>query len=382
MKDTILVVDDEQINVAIVVETFKDDFNVVVAYNGFDAIDIAKEIHPCIILLDINMPEVDGFEVAKKLKEDKETLDIPFLFLTSKDTTDSVTQGFEIGACDYVSKPFNTKELRIRVVNHIERYQTSKKLKELNEHLEKLVEEKSLKLFEKQKLLIQQSQHAAMGEMMDAIAHQWKQPLNAIKTVSTGLKCNCDFLEDFDYKSAIDTSDSLITEQVDHLTETIDEFRKFFRPNVNKETVNLFKLIESVIRLNKELINENKISVNLQGDRDLNYQLIKSEFKHVFINLINNAKDAFVENDIKDRIININITSTENNAIIKVSDNAGGIPDDIKNNIFDANFTTKEEGKGTGIGLYLVAQIIEKQRGHVSVANIIDGVEFTISLPL
>ncbi|MEA3289325.1 MAG: PAS domain S-box protein [Campylobacterota bacterium] len=253
-------------------------------------------------------------------------------------------------------------------------------LKKLNENLIEEVGNQLNEIRHKDVILQRQSMDAAMGEMIDAIAHQWKGPLNAIK-LNTQL-----YEFEFQYNDTPDIEklkkvSYQIDEQIDHLLDTLESFRSFFRPDQTFEDIELSKIVESVLMLTKDELIKNNIETNITGDTDLKVSVIPNEFKHIIINLISNSKDAFNENDIKSRDITFEILKTEKNAILKVCDTAGGIPENIIDNIFKANFTTKEKGKGTGIGLYMTKQIIDKNNADVKVYSIDNGVCFEITLP-
>ena len=226
-----------------------------------------------------------------------------------------------------------------------------------------------------------QSRDASMGAMMDAIAHQWKQPLSIMGMSIQNLEMKIEFGESISDDEIIEVSKSS-QEQISHLVSTIDEFRDFFRPNQIQKIVSIKKIVDSTLSLMKNELVSNNMKCEILGDFDIEISCIPNEFKHVFINLINNSKDAFNENDIKDRKIIIETTKNKNDTIINISDNAGGVPEDIIDKIFISNFTTKDNGKGTSVGLYLTKQIIEKLDASISVKNIENGVCFTILFPL
>lgn len=263
-------------------------------------------------------------------------------------------------------------------------------LSKLPDVLKKEVNKKIKELREKDKLINRQAKFAALGEMMDAIAHQWKQPLSVISMQASALNLKNSIDKKSLTKKYIDSTTLEIQEQVSHLVETVDDFRKFFRPNVKKEKISIKKIIKSVIKLEKSLLSQNDIETIIDIDDELEYELISTEFKHVVINLINNSKDAFNENKIKDRKIIFTSIKNEKYLILNITDNAGGIPKKVKNSLFNANVTTKVDGKGTGIGLYLSKQIIEKINGKLEVENvefednsiIQKGARFSIYLPI
>ena len=252
-------------------------------------------------------------------------------------------------------------------------------LENFNTTLQQRVDEEIKKNKEKENLIAKQSKLAALGEMMDAIAHQWKQPLSIIGINIQNLNMKVMLDEKVTAKMIQETSEET-QKQILHLVSTIDEFREFFRPNQQQSIINIKSMINSTLSLMSNELMANKIKYEIRGDDTAEVSCIKNEFKHIFINLINNSKDAFNENNIKNKKIIFDILKENDRTIIKIYDNAGGIPKEYINNIFISNFTTKKDGQGTGIGLYLTKQIIEKLDATIEVANVNDGVCFTIKL--
>jgi len=228
------------------------------------------------------------------------------------------------------------------------------------------------------KMLAQQSKMAAMGEMIDAIAHQWKQPLNAISMLSE--IAEMDFEEGLIDEAYVKNHKEQIFSQVEHLISTLDEFRNFFRPNKNSTVFDAKKAVESVLVLTKDEFIKYTIEVEVIEETALSLEGIENEFKHIVLNIINNAKDAFNENETINRLIEIKLYANNNKKYISISDNAGGIPSHVIDDIFKPNVTTKEEGKGTGIGLYMSEQIAQKMGGHLSVSNVDGGAKFILEI--
>lgn len=256
---------------------------------------------------------------------------------------------------------------------------TTQKLENLNKNLNKKVTQQVEKLRQKDKILLDQSKLAAMGGMMDAIAHQWKQPLGVIKLRTAELQ----LMIDFDEYTADGTKiiAKNIEKQVDHLVNTVDEFRGFFRPKENLEKVKLKSLIDASLLLIKDNLLKNSIEISFSGDLEIVAELIPNEFKHLIINIVNNANDEFTRKNIQNGKIDFKLLEENGNSILKIQDNAQGISEEIIENIFEANVTNKEEGKGSGIGLYLVKNIIEKLHGSIAVHNKNNGACFTITIP-
>ena len=227
-----------------------------------------------------------------------------------------------------------------------------------------------------EKLLGQQSKMAAMGEMMDAVAHQWQQPLNALSMYSEIIKNDFeDGLVDKEYVKQF-TSDMHI--QIEHMVSTLDEFRSFFRPDKDEEEFELLDVVNAVLFLTNNDFLKNHITPIIERGDKITLYGSSNEFKHVLLNLFGNSRDAFNENDIKNREIIIRLIEGETYDTLEVEDNAGGIPDDIIGDIFEANVTTKEEGKGTGIGLYMTKRIVEKYGATLSVHNTDKGACFVL----
>ena len=249
---------------------------------------------------------------------------------------------------------------------------------ELDEHknnLELKVEQEIEKREEKEKMLMQQSRLASMGEMMDAVAHQWNQPISVINMQVEMM--GYDFEDGMIDEAYIVDFQKRVTDQVEHMMSTLKEFRSFFRPSKDPVDFDIKQMIDKVLLLVKDEFMKHTIEIVVDDIGNFTLKGIENEFKHLIINIINNSKDAFIENNTKNRKIRINLLSDENYKIIEIIDNAGGIPTDVIDSIFKANVTTKAEGKGTGIGLYMSAQIAQKHHGELSVQNVEDGAKFT-----
>ncbi len=230
----------------------------------------------------------------------------------------------------------------------------------------------------KDKIIEQQSRLAAMGEMIDAVAHQWKQPLNAISMMIEILRD--DFKSGDVNEAYINDLDETVHIQIDHMVNTLNEFRNFLRPSTQNEKFHINTVLQNVQVLMKDELLAQNLYIKLDIDEEIKIFGNKNQFKHLFINLINNSIDAFNENDITSREISIKCYKKITKIIIEIEDNAGGIPRNLINHIFEANVTTKPESKGSGIGLYMSNQIIKKNNGTIKVQNTDTGALFTINL--
>ncbi|MBF0537413.1 MAG: PAS domain S-box protein [Nitrospirae bacterium] len=262
-----------------------------------------------------------------------------------------------------------------------------KELQDLNRRLEQRVAEEILQRQQKEQMLIQQSKMAAMGEMIGAIAHQWRQPLNAVGLIVQDLEDAYEYDEvnkEYIQRAVTDTM-----KQIQFMSKTIDDFRNFFRPAKEKETFNCLNAINSMLSIVSAQLSNDSIGfkVTAQDEHALFINGFPNEFKQVVLNIINNAKDAIIENRKKPSpanergLITISVFKENNRIVVIIADNGGGIPEDVIERVFEPYFTTKEQGKGTGIGLYMSKTIIERNMGgRLDVRNVNKGAEFRIEL--
>ncbi len=233
-----------------------------------------------------------------------------------------------------------------------------------------------------QALIIEQSKSAAMGEMIAMLAHQWRQPLQATSMLIQQLTLE----KMLDGEISDDTLDKVTSgtqKQIDYMSKTIDDFRDFFRPDKNKDKIRVNNLIEKARELIAYTLKVDtiKLTIDIQDDIEINIHV--NEVVQVLINLVKNARDALVDIMNIDREISIIAYKEDENLIINVKDNAGGIPTNIIGKIFDAYFSTKKNKNGTGLGLYMSKNIIENHgQGLLSVSNDEYGAVFRITLPI
>ena len=221
---------------------------------------------------------------------------------------------------------------------------------------------------EKEKILYQQSKMAAMGEMIGNIAHQWRQPLNVISVSASGIKL---WIEDdlYSQEDAKDFIDAILNSS-NYLSNTIDDFRNFYKDDLERKDFNVKKSIDKTISLLKTVFIKEQIKIIYLSENRLFINGVENQFLQVMMNILNNAKDVLVENNIEDKSIFIDIYEKENHTYIEITDNGGGVGDNIIEHIFEPYFTTKHKSLGTGIGLYMSEEIVTKQLdGKIYVYN-------------
>ena len=264
-----------------------------------------------------------------------------------------------------------------RKINAIfKEYQEEVKLREealleLNQSLEERVNVQVESHREKDKMLIQQSKMAEMGDMLSMIAHQWRQPLNQMSYVLMNIDSAYEYKELT--KEYLDEKIKEANEILEFMSTTIEDFRSYFRPDKEKEFVLVSDVVATAANFMKKSLDIDGVEVELHQDgRELTH-IYKNEFIQVLLNLIKNAKDVLVHNEVQDPKIIITSTSYTNKLVVEICDNGGGIDEKIMQDIFKPYFTTKDTKQGTGLGLYMSKMIIEEHiGGKLSVVNKID----------
>jgi len=268
-----------------------------------------------------------------------------------------------------------------QIANEIERQQYIQEIESLNKTLESKIEkinEEIEKNKEKGRQLQQQSKLAQMGDMISMIAHQWRQPLNVISAVGINLSLlsSMNILKD----EKVQESSKFIQEQIQKMSSTIDTFMNFVKPSKESKPFKLLHTVEEIMQIMGTQLTNHNIKVNIDSKNE-NISIVGHEdlLEQVIINLLSNARDAFEEQTIENKNINIIIDMKNSIPTITIEDNAGGIPHAIQEKIFNPYFTTKERGKGTGIGLYMSMDIMRKSFGGDLVYSTIDnGSKFEI----
>lgn len=252
-------------------------------------------------------------------------------------------------------------------------------LKELNTTLEQRVNQQTEENLLKERLLLQQSRHAAMGEMVSAIAHQWRQPLNALAINLANLQDSFEFGEL--NREVMDDSMRTSHQLIQGMSRTIDDFRDFFRPRQRREKFQIEAAIHDAAKLVEASLNNSQIELVVDCEENIETYGISNELGQVVLNLIVNAKDASLERHIAAPRIAVHLSRSGEEASITVEDNAGGIDPQVGERIFDPYFTTKS--MGTGIGLYMARIIVERHfNGHIAFTNTGAGTRFNIVFPL
>ena len=252
-------------------------------------------------------------------------------------------------------------------------------LERLNRTLEQRIAEEVTKSREKDRLMMQQARFAAMGEMIGNIAHQWRQPLNMLGIVIQQIQ-----MEQEKGHLTTELLEQRVTKGMElllYLSRTIDDFRNFFRPGVEPRPFQLARAVAKTVEFFEPSCSDHRIKLTVQGNSTLMYTGHVNEFSQALLNILNNARDALLERKSDHPGIEVSLHDDGCRGVVTVRDNAGGIAPEMIDKIFDPYFTTKEEGKGTGVGLFMTKTIIERHmQGSICVRNCADGAEFKIIL--
>lgn len=366
---TILIVDDNEINIDILLELLSD-YDLIAALNGKQALEIIKEDKVDLILLDIMMPSLDGFEVCKIIKSNPSYSTIPIIFLTAKNNSDDIKKGFECGAIDYITKPFNPSELNMRIKTHMELINYKK---DLEKKVAQEVEANKLN----QQILFQKAKQAEIGELMMHISHQWKQPLSELGSINTFQVGKLEHTQSVnldEYKEYLKKNGEIIA----FMSETMQTFQNFYQPNQELQHFDVNRAIEIAINIVAATFDYNSIQLNIIGDKKHSKVYgNKNEYSQIILSILNNAKNIFIKREIKNPEIIINIKNYESRIVVTLTDNGGGIITQESINDIFSPFVSYNDS--TGIGLYLVKAICKKNSWNIEGLNEDNGAKFILT---
>ena len=382
-KENILIIDDSKF-ICKQIKTILEPRNYLVsyAYTAQDGLVELKAKDYDLLILDMELPDMHGLKVLEIIRRDSAFLTLPIIVLSGTSSAEVIRNVLKNGSNDFLKKPFVFEEFILKVDLWIDYYKKDKALEEktrqlqyLNNNLEKLVIKEVEKSRKKDKLMFQQNRLMQMGEMIAMIAHQWRQPLNSINAAISVLDIKAK-QKKLDNKT-VEKISSKIYKYVDYLSSTIDDFRDFFRPEKEMTNTNFEKIINKALVLIESSLKNNNIELNLNIKDVKEFLTFENELIQVVLNLLKNAQDVLIQQDKATSYIDIMIDGK----VMCISDNGGGIDNEIIEKIFDPYFSTKMKKEGTGLGLYMSKLIVEEHcKGKLSVTNTSQGAKFCIDL--
>ncbi|MFC1541761.1 response regulator [Candidatus Latescibacterota bacterium] len=392
-QPNILIVDDEPRNLRILEGILAPmEYNLKKAANGIEALKLLEKELPDIILLDVMMPGMSGFEVCRTLKSQPETQLIPIVLVTSLSDKDSKITGIDCGADDFITKPVDPIELRARVKSLLRIKVLYDNLDEKNVELHKAMHQ----LKDTQQKLIIHEKMASLGNLVAGVAHEINTPLGALISNNDTFIRSVNKMKTLLYDGvgpedapkdlaivklfrSIENLNKVSKTASDRIVKIVSSLRSFARlDKADKDTMDIHEGIESTLTLvHHEL--KGRIDVHKEFGDLPPIHCYPNQLNQVFMNILVNAGHAIK----KKGDIYIKTYTKNNNAIIEISDTGIGIPKENLNRIFDPGFTTKSKGIGTGLGLSIVYQIIEDHNGSIEVESEFGkGTLFRIILPV
>lgn len=364
MKNSkILIIDDNPKNIQVLANTLTDLYEIEYTTDGYDAISWIKQEPFDLILLDVMMPNINGFQVCEKIRNDIQFKDIPIIFLTAKTDIDSIVEGFRIGGQDYITKPFNVEELKARINTHLELKKSKEKLSDLNKWLEKEVELKTKKLNTAYKEL--ELLDIAKDEFINLVSHELRTPLNGIIGFTSILKNSIDSDKLLNYISLMETSSNRMLKfaQQATLITSLRSKSYSFTPSI----LDISNVINYTELHFKKLLDEKAIRLNV------NYKAKQFEIMGES-HLLEEAFKSIIENAIYyspvNSIINITTSDKDDSFSLCIKDQGKGFSELALQNIFKPfGYGQKHIDKNIGLGLHLVKLIMDLHQIKISVSN-------------
>jgi two-component system, NtrC family, sensor kinase len=410
-KPIVLIVDDNVANIEVLGAALTNDYEIHFATGGAEGIDLATRVPPDLILLDVMMPDMDGFETCRCLRTNVQLRDTPVIFISALDAVTDKVRAFQAGGNDYVTKPFQPEEVHARVATHVALYRTRRDLHEREEKLRQNLDELErahARLKEMSSQLLQSEKLASIGQLAAGVAHEINNPIGFVNsnlgTLKTYVEQLLGLLDEYallepeappPLRQRIDEAkkradldflrgdlSALIVESMDgaaRVRRIVQDLRDFSRPGDSEwQEVDLHAGLESTLNV---VANEIKYKADVVREYG-NLPLIDGlpfQLNQVFLNLLVNAAQAIAERGT----ITLRTACEGDWVYVAVTDTGSGMTPETRDHIFEPFFTTKPVGKGTGLGLSVAYGIIEKHGGRVDVSSEPGkGTTFTVWLPV
>jgi signal transduction histidine kinase len=379
-KPKLLLADDEPDMLKFLKSQLHKHYEVIEATDGLQALAKVKQFLPDLVLLDMMMPEKDGIEVCRELKGTISTQSIPVIMLTARADDETKLSALSAGASDFLTKPFSTAELYVRVKNLVESHQLQLDLVRKKTALESTLEQ----LKETEGQLVQNEKMASLGRLSAGIIHEINNPLNYAGSALHLLKLRQGSLPEVERQKYLEIV-SDIEDGIGRVQKIVSDLRTFTHPNKSgiRDLVGLEDAVLTAVRFLSHELKEN-IKVQVDISRDQTVVADRNMLIHVFVNLIQNSVDALKEKKFINESPLLSIKSRQENDMIYVTmrDNGTGISEENLDKIFDPFFTTKDVGAGMGLGLSICYKIIREQGGEISVKSKKGQfTEFVLELP-
>ena len=363
---TILIVDDNQTNIILLQAILKRaKYNTVSATNGADALRIMQEMHPDLVLLDIMMPEMDGYEVARRKDEIEDIQSIPFLFVTALSDTNSMVKGFKAGCSDFITKPFNTEEILIRIHHQIINVENRRIINSKNEELKSLIRNRD--------------------KLYAVVAHDLRSPLGTIRSVLDILDENLNSeIIGFELYDLLHAT----TESADELFGLLENLLFWTRTQMGKlifqpKEIKITDAVTDAIKATSSMSNIHRIDISY-SDNTGNATVLAD--KNMITTVIRNILANAIKFSDEDSSIEIETKIVDNQLSCSITDHGCGMDDEVKQALqqqISITTTGKHQEEGTGLGLTLCREFIRAHNGNLSFESEMNvGTTFTFTIPL
>ena len=388
VKEKILIVDDEPLNLKVLkIHLAAAGYAVLDASGGKDAVAVAVAEAPDLILLDIMMPVMDGFEVCRILKSDPLTAEIPVIYLSALHDTRNKVVGFETGGVDYICKPFEAGELLARVRLHLTIRRQEMEIRNYMQKLEEMVEERTRQLVHADRL-------ATLGTFASAVVHEINNPVTYISGNAELVKMFMVSARPILERNSGEDETGLLGKMIDRVDGMLDSIMDGSR-RIQKMVAGLkgyarqgeerkacCRLADCVVDAVNLVGHRFKLGISIQVDVSKDIQILcdSQKISQVIVNLLNNSIDAMEGR--RGKIVVKAATELDEAVVLTVRDEGPGISDETAEKIFDPFFTTKPKEKGTGLGLFIIKSIVNEHGGDIwLMPHDGNGAEFRIRMP-
>ena len=389
----VLLVDDVPQNIQVLGNILRNQgYSFALTASGVETTKLLQKTKPDIILLDIMLPDEDGFSICKRIKNNPDLEDIPIIFLSAKHDIKDKIKGFELGAVDYITKPFKDIEVIVRVQNHLQAKLDRDKIEQYNRELEEVVEQRTAELIKKER-------DSILAQFMQGIIHNVRGPITGVANGMNVISMMSDdmsaMLHDEQYThilNEIKELNQLNQQKLESLLSDLNSMLKKSTNDMNEELeiIDINSIIQQEIDfLQVDLEFKNMVNKEISICKDsLLVKVVAADISQIFQNLMKNAMDAMFDQDKKE--MRIETGKSDQYAYFTISDNGPGIPEEIASRIFDPYFTTKpktskqkgNEPTGTGIGLRFCKSTAESYGGNIQLIKSKTGASFKVSIPL